>query len=47
MTALRSAGNMVGVSNSLDFPGLCGVSVPGDIDAEAGAEALAADLADE
>ena len=40
---------MVGVSESLDFPALRGVSgseLLRDIDAEAGTEGLAADLAD-
>ena len=46
MTAFWSAGNMVGVSKSLDFPGLHGVSGPGllrDIDTEAGTKALSTD----
>ena len=50
MTALRNAGNMVGVSKTLDFPKLRGASGPGllpEIDAEAGTEALAANFSHE
>ena len=44
MTAFRSAGNMVGGSESLNLPELGGVSGPGLL---SGTEGLAADLADE